>query len=75
MHASLAFLNGAGSRRNTAHAPNNAFFEVLRLLCTPQLRTTRLLTTARAAAARMQSESRTSRPARPLLPARQRATE
>jgi hypothetical protein len=70
MHASLAFLNGAGARRNTARAPNNAFFEVLQLLCT-----TRLLTTRRVAAARVRSESGTSRPARPSHPARQHTIE
>jgi hypothetical protein len=33
MHSPLAFLNGAGARRDTGSS-HKAFFEVLNLLCT-----------------------------------------
>jgi hypothetical protein len=34
MHSSLAFLNGAGARKDTAGGQDNACFELLNLLCT-----------------------------------------
>lgn len=56
MHASLAFLNGAGARKEASTSIDATFFQILNLLCTSHEKSPRAGRARRVRAARRRAQ-------------------